>query len=70
MELPKTYCRIPRIQSTELKQVKKQKGASENTSIPRGSEKKEIMGGRGFGGEKGSMIKYEGVGGAETGEKP
>ena len=44
--LVKKY-RIPRIQSTELKKVKNQKGPSEDASIPLGREKKTIRGGRG-----------------------
>jgi hypothetical protein len=44
--LVKKY-RIPRIQSTELKKVKNQKGPSEDASIPLGREKKTITGGTG-----------------------
>jgi hypothetical protein len=56
-------CRIPRIQSTELKKVDKQKGPSEDVSILLGREKETITGGRGRersgwergeGGEKGT----------------
>jgi hypothetical protein len=39
--------RIPRIQSTELKKINKQKGPSEGASISLGREKEIIMGGRG-----------------------
>jgi hypothetical protein len=52
--LAKIY-RITRIQSTELKKVKKQKGPSEDTSIPLGREKKAIIGakeGREMGGRR------------------
>jgi hypothetical protein len=42
--------RIPRIQSTELKKVNKQKGPSEDASIPLEREKKTITGGRDLGG--------------------
>jgi hypothetical protein len=38
---PKKY-RIPKIQSTELKEVKKLKGPSKDTSAPLGWEKKAI----------------------------
>jgi hypothetical protein len=68
--------RIPRIQSTELKKVNKQKGPSEDASISLGRKKKIIIGDRGregsgwkmgVGEEKGNMIRYaEGV----KGEKP
>ena len=60
-------CRIPRIQSTELKKVDKQKGPSEDVSILLGREKKAITGGgwrkgpgceRRQGGEEGNMIGY------------
>jgi hypothetical protein len=41
-------CRIPRIQSSELKKVNKSKGPSKDASIPLGvgREKKAITGGR------------------------
>ena len=39
---------MPRIQSTELRKVNKQKGPSEDVSIPLGKEKKIITGGRGI----------------------
>ena len=63
--LPKKY-KLPRIQSTELKKVNKQKGPSEDASITLGREKKTIKGGRGRegagwekrgGGEKGNKIR-------------
>ena len=37
--LPKKY-KLPRIQSTKLKKVNKEKGSSEDASIPLGREKK------------------------------
>jgi hypothetical protein len=49
--------RIPTIQSTELKKINKQKGPSEDKSIPLGKEKKGIMGGRG--GEEGMRVGEE-----------
>ena len=39
--------RIPRIQFTELKKVNKQKGPSEDASVPLGREKKIITKGEG-----------------------
>ena len=45
--------RIPRIQSTELKMFNRQKGSSEDVSIPLGREKKAI---RGKGMEGGSWV--------------
>jgi hypothetical protein len=39
--------RIPKIQSTELKKINKQKGQSEDTSVPLGREKKAITSGEG-----------------------
>ena len=44
--LAKKY-RISRIQSTELKKVNKQKGPSEDASIPLGRKQKAIKGSRG-----------------------
>jgi hypothetical protein len=38
---------MPRIQSIELKKVSKQKGPSEDASVPLKREKKEIAGSRG-----------------------
>jgi hypothetical protein len=38
-------CRTPRMQSTELKNVNKLKGPSEDVPIPIGSEKKALTGG-------------------------
>ena len=43
-------CRIPKIQSTELKKVTSRKGPSEDASIPLGREKKAITGERREGG--------------------
>jgi hypothetical protein len=63
--------RTSRIQSTKLKKVNKQKGPSEDASIPLEREKKKIMGGRGregpgwktrWDGEKGNVIGYRGGG--------
>jgi hypothetical protein len=58
---PKKY-RIPRIKPTELKNVIKQKGPSEDASIPLSGEKKISMGGRGREGPR-----WEGRGGREKG---
>jgi hypothetical protein len=44
---PKKKYRISRIQFTELKKIYKQKGSSEDASVPLGREKKTITGGRG-----------------------
>jgi hypothetical protein len=63
----KTYG-IPKIQSTELTKVNKQKHPSKDTSISLGREKKAIPGwggregrtwmGKGQRGEEGNMIRY------------
>jgi hypothetical protein len=44
--LPKK-CRIPKIQSTELKKVNKLKSSSKDASVPLGREKKAITSGEG-----------------------
>ena len=44
MNISQKKYRIPRIQSTEIKKVNKQKGPSEDPSIPVGREKKAAMG--------------------------
>ena len=68
--LPKKY-RIPRIQSTDLKMVNKQKDSSEDASISLGREKKAITGmvvqgkvslGEGTGRGKGEHDQVLGVG--------
>jgi len=68
---------VHRIQSTELKEVKKTKGPSEDTSIPLGREKKTTTGNRGKEGpewergregKRGTRSSIRG--GKETGEKP
>ena len=68
--LPKMY-RIPRIQSTDLKMVNKQKDSSEDASISLGREKKAITGmvvqgkvslGEGTGRGKGEHDQVLGVG--------
>jgi hypothetical protein len=62
----KKICRIPKIQSTELKKLNKLKCPSEDTLIPFCREKKAITngeGGRGLGGKveggvEGNLIWY------------
>ena len=41
------YSWLPKIQSTELKKVKKKRSPSEDTSVPLGREKKAITSGEG-----------------------
>jgi hypothetical protein len=45
VDIRKKSYRIPKIQSTELKNLNKLKCPSENTSLPLGREKKEITSG-------------------------
>jgi hypothetical protein len=56
-----TKYRTPKIQSTELKKVNKQKSPSEDTSVPLGKEKKAITsedGQRDLGGREVNLIWY------------
>ena len=51
--------RLPRIKSTELKQVNKLKGPSEGASVPLGREKKEVFW-RGGEGRQGTNLGRKG----------
>jgi hypothetical protein len=64
-----TVCRIPKIQSTEFKELNKQKCPSEDASVPPRREKKAITNGREGGSDLGGKVDRVGRSVGEGGRR-